>query len=52
MLIALFFLVNSVAEIAAQNFNDDPLNLDGGDEFGFEPFVEDDFQGSDFGVDG
>ena len=52
VLIALFFLVNSVVEIAAQNFDDDPLNLDGGDEFGFEPFVEDDFQDSEFGVDG
>jgi hypothetical protein len=42
----------SVVDIAAQNFDDDPLMLDGGDEFGFEQFGDDDFQSSDFGLDG
>jgi len=41
-------VVVSVFDIAAQSFNDDPLMLDGGDEFGFEQLGEDDFQRSEF----
>ena len=52
VLTALLFVVLSVVEIFAQNFDDDPLMLDGGDEFGFEQFGNDDFRGSDFGTDG
>ena len=52
VLTALLFVVFSVVEIFAQNFDDDPLMLDGGDEFGFEQFGNDDFRGSDFGTDG
>ena len=52
VLTALILVVLSVVEISAQNFDDDPLMLDGGDEFGFEQFGDDDFQGSDFGTDG
>ncbi len=52
MLLPLFFVAFSVVDIAAQNFDDDPLMLDGGDEFGFEQFGDDDFQSSDFGLDG
>ena len=43
VLTALLFVVLSVVEIFAQNFDDDPLMLDGGDEFGFEQFGNDDF---------
>ncbi len=46
------FLVFSPAKIIAQNFNDDPLMLEGDDEFGFEQFTDDDFQSSDFGTGG
>jgi hypothetical protein len=52
VLLPLFFVAFSVVDIAAQNFDDDPLMLDGGDEFGFEQFGDDDFQSSDFGLDG
>ena len=52
MLLPLFFVAFSVVDIAAQNFDDDPLMLDGGDEFGFEQFGDEDFQSSDFGLDG
>jgi hypothetical protein len=52
VLTALLFVVLSVVEISAQNFDDDPLMLDGGDEFGFEQLGDDGFQGSDFGTDG
>ena len=51
-LTALLFLVLSVVDISAQNFDDDPLGLNGGDEFGFEQFGDDGSQGSDFGSDG
>jgi len=44
VLTALILVVLSVVEISAQNFDDDPLMLDGGDEFGFEQFGGDDFQ--------
>ena len=47
-----FFVVSSVVEIAAQNFDDDPLMLDESDEFGFEQFTGDDFQSHDFGTEG
>ena len=52
MLLPLFFVAFSVVDIAAQNFDDDPLMLDGGDEFGFEQFGDEDFQSSDFGLEG
>ena len=48
----LCFLVFSPAKIIAQNFDDDPLMLEGDDEFGFEQFTDDDFQSSDFGTGG
>ena len=48
----LCFLVFSPANIIAQNFDDDPLMLEGDDEFGFEQFTDDDFQSSDFGTGG
>ena len=43
----LCFLVFSPVKIIAQNFDDDPLMLEGDDEFGFEQFTDDDFQSSD-----
>jgi len=49
---ALFLLMLSAFEITAQNFDDDPLMLDGGDEFGFEQHGEDEFQGNEFGSEG
>ena len=52
VLTALLFVVLSVVDLSAQNFDDDPLGLNGGDEFGFEQFGDDGFQGSDFGSDG
>ena len=48
----LCFLGFSPANIIAQNFSDDPLMLEGDDEFGFEQFTDDDFQSSDFGTVG
>ena len=45
------FLFFSPVNIIAQNFDDDPLMLEGDDEFGFEQFT-DDFQSSDFGTGG
>ena len=45
----LLIVILSAVEIQAQNFDDDPLMLDGGDEFGFEQFPDEDFQSSDFG---
>jgi len=50
--LAMFFIIISVFEIAAQNIDDDPLMLDGGDEYGFDQLEEDDFQRSEFGSDG
>ena len=52
VLTALLFAVLSVADLSAQNFDDDPLGLNRGDEFGFEQSGDDGFQGSDFGSDG
>ena len=52
VLTALLFVVLSAVDLSAQNFDDDPLGLNGGDEFGFEQFGDDGFQGSDFGSDG
>ena len=46
------FLVFFPANIIAQNFDDDPLMLEGDDEFGFEQFSDDDFQSSGFGSGG
>ena len=48
----LCFLVFSPMNIIAQNFDDDPLMLEGDDEFGFEQFTDDDFQSGDFGSGG
>jgi len=48
----IFFVIISVFEISAQNFEDDPLMLDGGDEFGFDQLGEDEFQRSEFGSEG
>ena len=48
----LCFLVFSPLNIIAQNFDDDPLMLEGDDEFGFEQFSDDDFQSSGFGSGG
>ena len=47
-----FLMVSSVVEIAAQDFNDDPLMLDENDEFGFEQLGGDGFQSDDFGTGG
>jgi hypothetical protein len=44
----LCFVVFSQANIIAQNFDDDPLMLDGDDEFGFQQFEDDDYQSSGF----
>ena len=52
VLTAVLFVILSVVDLFAQNLDDDPLGLDGGDEFGFEQFGDDNFQGSDFGSDG
>ena len=46
------YLVFSPVDIIAQNFGDDPLMLEGDDEFGFEQFTDEDFQSSDFGTGG
>ena len=48
----LCLLAFSPVNIIAQNFDDDPLMLEGDDEFGFEQFTDDDFQSSDFGTGG
>ena len=48
----LCFLGFSPVNIIAQNFDDDPLMLEGDDEFGFEQFTDNDFQSSDFGTGG
>ena len=48
----LCFFVFTPLNIIAQNFDDDPLMLEGDDEFGFEQFTDDDFQSSDFGTGG
>ena len=50
ILAIIFLTVSSVVEIAAQDFNDDPLMLDESDEFGFEQLGGDDFQSDDFGT--
>jgi len=52
IILSLCFLVVSPVNVFAQNFDDDPLMLEGDDEFGFEQFTDDDFQSSDFGTDG
>jgi hypothetical protein len=46
----LFCLVSPVFDLAAQEIDDDPLMLDGGDEFGFGQFGDNDFQSGDFGT--
>ena len=46
------FFVFSPVKINAQNFDDDPLMLEGDDEFGFEQLTDDDFQSNDFGTGG
>ncbi len=48
----LCFFVLTPVNIIAQNFDDDPLMLEGDDEFGFEQFSDDDFQSSGFGSGG
>ena len=48
----LCFFVSTPLKIIAQNFDDDPLMLEGDDEFGFEQFSDDDFQSSGFGSGG
>ena len=48
----LSFFVFTPLNIIAQNFDDDPLMLEGDDEFGFEQFSDDDFQSSGFGSGG
>ena len=50
ILAIIFLVVSSVVDIAAQDFNDDPLMLDSSDEFGFEQLGGDDFQSDDFGT--
>ena len=50
ILAIIFLTVSSVVDIAAQDFNDDPLMLDESDEFGFEQLGGDDFQSDDFGT--
>ena len=50
ILVIIFLTVSSVVDIAAQDFNDDPLMLDENDEFGFEQLGGDDFQSDDFGT--
>ena len=52
VLLTIFFVIIPLFEIVAQNFDDDPLMLDGGDEFGFDQLGEDDFQRSEFGSEG
>ena len=48
----LCFFVFTPVNIIAQNFDDDPLMLEGDDEFGFEQFSDDDFQSRGFGSGG
>ena len=48
----LCFFVFTPLNLIAQNFDDDPLMLEGDDEFGFEQFSDDDFQSSGFGSGG
>ena len=48
----LCFFVSTPLKIIAQNFDDDPLMLEGDDEFGFEQLTDDDFQSNDFGTGG
>ena len=52
VLTVLFCVVSPVVYLAAQEFDDDPLMLDGGDEFGFGQFGDNDFQNGDFGSEG
>ena len=52
VLTALLFAILSVAELSAQDLDDDPLGLNGGNEFGFEQFEDDDYQGCDFDSSG
>ena len=46
------FVKISAFDISAQSFDDDPLMLDGGDDFGFEQLGDDGFQRGDFGSEG
>ena len=50
ILAIIFLTVSSVVDIAAQDFNDDPLMLDENDEFGFEQLGGEDFQSDVFGT--
>ena len=52
VLTVLFYVVSPVFDLAAQEIDDDPLMLDGGDEFGFGQFGDNDFQSGDFGSGG
>ena len=52
VLLPIFFIVIPLFEISAQNFDDDPLMLEGGDEFDFGQQGEDDFQRNEFGSEG
>jgi len=52
VLTVLFCVVSPVVDLAAQEFDDDPLMLDGDDEFGFGQFGDKDFQSGDFGSGG
>ena len=52
VLTVLFCVVSPVVDLAAQEFDDDPLMLYGGDEFGFGQFGDNDFQSGDFGSGG
>ena len=49
VLTVFFCVVSPVVDLAAQEFDDDPLMLDGGDEFGFGQFGDNDLQSDDFG---
>ena len=44
--------LSPVVDLAAQEFDDDPLMLDGGDEFGFDQLGEEGVQRSEFGAEG
>ena len=48
ILAIIFLVISSVIDIAAQDFNDDPLMLDSSDEFGFEQLEGDGFQSDGF----
>ena len=50
VLTVFFCVVSPVVDLAAQEFDDDPLMLGEGDEFGFGQFGDNDFQSGDFGT--